>query len=50
MIYDSSKGGNFNALRREAFKKKVNSYPKQLPPTSDAARFHSYRVFYQVQV
>ena len=55
IIYGSSKGGSLNKLRREVFEKKVTTansfvHPEHLPPTSDAAKFHSYRVFYQVQV
>ena len=55
MMYGSSKGGILNELYREVFKKKITTastffHPEQLPPTSDAAKFHSYRVFYQVQV
>ena len=43
-----------NDIRYEIFCKKLSSsnkfvLPENLPPTSDSARFHSYRVFHQVQ-
>ncbi|KAK2705154.1 hypothetical protein QYM36_017262 [Artemia franciscana] len=46
---------NLNELHTEVFKKKVTTastfvHPEQLPPTSDAAKFYSYSVVYQVQV
>ena len=54
MIYGERSDANLNNIRYDAFCKKISTsskavLPENLPPTSDAARFHSFRVFHQVQ-
>ena len=53
-IYGTPKSPNLNAARVEKFQVKVaNSSvyvaPEKLPPTTNAASFHSYRTYHQVQ-
>ena len=53
-IYGGISGSDLNFTRASKFTEKVvasSSYipPERLPPTSDAARFHSQRVYLQVQ-
>ena len=53
-IYGGISGSDLNFTRALKFTEKVvasSSYipPERLPPTSDAARFHSQRVYLQVQ-
>ena len=48
----NSKDPNLDVLRLKTFMNKVGKQlvkPSNLPPTSDSARFHYYRVFGQVQ-
>ena len=54
-IYCSAKSQNLNAARVEKFQVEVATSsvygaPKKLPPTTDAASFHSYRTYHQVRV
>ena len=54
MLYGERSEANLNNIRYDAFCKKISTsskavLPENLPPTSDAARFHSFRVFHQVQ-
>ena len=53
-IYNGSNGDTLDKLRLVKYHEKVSTgskqvQPKVLPPTSAAAKYHSYRVFYQVQ-
>lgn len=53
-LYGAPQGSDLNFERAAKFSEKVvssSSYlpPERLPPTSDAGRFHSYRVYLQVQ-
>ena len=53
-IYDGNDGDTLDKLRLVKYHEKVSTgskqvQPKVLPPTSAAAKYHSYRVFYQVQ-
>lgn len=53
IIYGGKKGGNLNELRKQLFERKLVTatafvHPEQLPPTSNSAAFHSYRVYFQV--
>jgi len=53
-IYGCKDGSDLNYERASKFTEKVSSSsiympPERLPPTSDAARFHSRRVYLQVQ-
>jgi hypothetical protein len=53
-IYGCKQGSDLNFERASKFTEKVASIsgylpPERLPPTSDAARFHSQRVYLQVQ-
>ena len=56
LIYDESdKTFNLNKIRKRKFEKNVIKSLKHvdikiLPPTNDAAKYHSYRVYHQVQV
>ena len=52
-IYGGKKTENLNMLRFRKYSEKVATSlshcdPKVLPPTAAAAKFHSYRVFFQV--
>lgn len=54
VLYGSKHGSDLNAERASKFSEKVassSSYlpPERLPPTTDAAKFHSQRVYLQVQ-
>jgi hypothetical protein len=54
IIYGCKQGSDFNLERASKFTEKAASSsgylpPELLPPTSDAARFHSQRVYHQVQ-
>ena len=54
MLYGDQANANLNDVRYNTFCKKLSTckkavVPENLPPTSDALRFHSYRVFHQVQ-
>ena len=54
MLYGAPAGMNLNKYQHSVFAEKValsTSFvePQQLPVTSAAAKFHSYRVYYQVQ-
>ena len=54
MLYGGKGTDNLDDLRYITFQKKLSSstkaiLPEHLPPTSDAARFHSLRAYYQVQ-
>ena len=49
-----STASTLDQLRVESFKERVTNSKqvvdgKQLPPTSDSAKYHFYRVYYQVQ-
>ena len=53
-IYNGNDGDTLDKLRLVMYHEKVSTgskqvQPKVLPPTSGAAKYHSYRVFYQVQ-
>ena len=53
-IYNGNAGDTLDKLRLVKYHEKVSTgskqvQPKVLPPTSAAAKYHSYRVFYQVQ-
>ncbi len=53
-IYKGAPGQSLNSLRASSFVEKVAKTsvvidPKQLPPTTDAAKSHSLRVFLQIQ-
>ena len=53
-LYGGSPGESLDTLRLQSFHKKVSSsttavQPRSLPPTSAAARYHSLRVYHQVQ-
>ncbi|KAK7108065.1 hypothetical protein V1264_015867 [Littorina saxatilis] len=53
-IYKGNDGDTLDKLRLVKYHEKVFTgskqvQPKVLPPTSAAAKYHSYRVFYQVQ-
>ena len=55
ILYNGDPGQNLNALRFKNFQEKVlKSYKyvdaRELPPTSEAAKFHCLRVYYQIQV
>ncbi len=55
ILYGSVHGWDLNFERASKFTEKVVSSscympPERLPPTSDAAKFHSYRVYLQVQM
>ncbi len=55
ILYNGDIGEELNALRFKRFQEKVlKSYKyvdaSDLPPTSGAAKFHSLRAYYQVQV
>ena len=55
ILYGCDKSATLNANRYHTFKRKVaNStmfvHPKDLPPTASACKFHSFRVYYQVQM
>ena len=54
MLYGGKGVASLNELRHSTFHKKLSNntkaiLPEQLPPTSDAARFHSLRAYHQVQ-
>ena len=54
IIYGFKHGSDLNFERASKFNEKVASSfgylpPEHLPPTSDAAKFHSHRVYLQVQ-
>ena len=54
LLYGGSEDERLDALRYKRFREKVASITKcvearSLPPTSAAAKFHSLRVYYQVQ-
>ena len=54
MLYACKQGTDLNLERASKFSERVassSSYvpPERLPPTTDAARFHSRRVYHQVQ-
>ena len=54
VLYSGISGSDLNFTRASKFTEKVvstSSYvpPERLPPTSDAARYHSQRVYHQVQ-
>ena len=53
-IYNGNDGDTLDKFRLVKYHEKVSTgskqvQPKVLPPTSVAAKYHSYRVFYQVQ-
>lgn len=53
-LYGGGQTNNINSLRFEKFCQKVAAnisfvHPQTLPPTASAAKYHSYRVYYQVQ-
>ncbi|XP_046556440.1 peroxidase-like protein [Haliotis rubra] len=53
-LYGGNLGVTLDQLRYRKFCEKVSTsfscvLPQSLPPTENAAQFHSYRVFYQVQ-
>ena len=53
-IYNGNDGDTLDKLRLVKYHEKVSTgskqvQPKVLPPTSAAVKYHSYRVFYQVQ-
>ena len=53
-LYGGTPGDSLDTLRLQSFYKKVSSsttavHPRSLPPTSAAARYHSFRVYHQVQ-
>lgn len=53
-LYNGKAGDSLNTLRSVRYHQKVASSNKQveakaLPPTASASRFHSYRVYFQVQ-
>jgi hypothetical protein len=53
-LYHGNQDDSLNSLRHKRFCEKVTSsnthiQPQSLPPTSAAAKFHSYRVFLQIQ-
>lgn len=53
-LYGGTNDVSLNVLRYQIFQKKVAVakifvHPEDLPPTSAAAKFHSYRAYYQVQ-
>ena len=55
ILYGERNEVKLGNIRYRMFCKKVASsktvvLPEHLPPTSDAAKFHSFRVFHQVQV
>ena len=52
-IYNGKRDDSLDALRHKKYCEKVATSsthvePKSLPPTSAAAKYHSYRVFYQI--
>ena len=54
ILYNGDSGDDLNALRCKRFQEKVMKSHKyvdasDLPPTSGSAKFHSLRVYYQVQ-
>ena len=54
MLYNGRQNDSLDALRLVRYQQKVSSsntqvQAKVLPPTSSAARYHSYRVYFQVQ-
>lgn len=54
-LYNGNKKENLDILRYKRFREKVSSSSrlveaKSLPPTSAASKFHSLRVWYQIQV
>jgi len=54
-LYGGRVCDTLNVLRKKKFSDKVSKSitcveVQSLPPTSDAAKYHSYRVYYQVQV
>ena len=54
VLYNGNTGEGLNSLRYRRFHEKVSSNASavelhQLPPTSNAAKFHSLRVYVQVQ-
>ena len=53
-LYNGKPGDRLDALRLQRFHQKVSSSttcvkPRNLPPTSSAAQYHSQRVYHQVQ-
>ena len=54
-LYKGTAGDTLDKLRLERFQQKIATSvsfvrPENLPPTSSAAKFHSLRVYHQVQV
>ncbi len=54
ILYNGNTGEELNTLRYRRFREKVSSSSSavelhQLPPTSDAEKFHSLRVYFQVK-
>ena len=54
ILYGGEKSASLNVHRWDTFQKKVASaskfvQPQDLPPTSEAAKYHIYRVFLQIQ-
>ena len=52
LFYDSKINVSLNSLRYRLFQRKIATAtnciaPESIPPTSDAAMFHSYRAYHQ---
>ena len=55
VLFNGKQGDTLNSLRMSRFYQKVAESvkcvtPEQLPPTQDTAKYHSYRVYFQIQV